>query len=85
MESNQDYFRRRADEEGRAAAAATCDASRGSHAELQRMFVELARSGAELSLFLVDSPVGSAGRHNAASLGKELAVDLSPRMASLQR
>lgn len=85
MESNQAYFKRRADEEGRAAAAATCDSSREAHAELQRMFVELARSGAELSLFLIDLPVGSSSRHDGASLGRELAVDLSPRISYLQR
>ena len=60
MESNREYFRRRAGEESLAAAAATCEAAREVHWELQRRFEKLAQSDREISLFLVDMPVERA-------------------------
>lgn len=79
MESNRDYCKRRAAEEGQAAAAGTCKAARDAHHELQNLFLKLARSGAELSIFLVD-PHPDLQRDRAAV--PEPPLDLQPQLAT---
>lgn len=81
MESNRDYCKRRAAEEGQAAAAASCKAARDAHHELQTLFLGLARSGGELSIFLVD-PQPYPQRDGAAVPETLLAVDPQPEFAT---